>query len=48
MATQFHCTIANEAIDVSPDCEKPNIMLTMKEVIIRHHQWQIQSGIWLL
>jgi putative sterol carrier protein len=32
MATQFHCTIANEAIDVkSGACEKPNITLTMKE-----------------
>jgi putative sterol carrier protein len=32
MATQFHCTIANEAIDVkSGVCEKPNITLTMKE-----------------
>ncbi|MGE0820764.1 MAG: SCP2 sterol-binding domain-containing protein [Candidatus Binatia bacterium] len=32
MATQFHCTIANEAIDVqSGACENPNITLTMKE-----------------
>ncbi len=32
MATQFHCMIANETIDVqSGTCEKPNITLTMKE-----------------
>jgi putative sterol carrier protein len=32
MATQFHCAIANEGIDVkSGACEKPSITLTMKE-----------------
>src|ERR1700749_819800 len=32
MATQFHCAIADETIDVrSGTCEKPNITLTMKE-----------------